>query len=70
MSNKTSSSNRGVVKFFNTEKGYGFITDSSSNADIFVHVTSLETQIAAGDTVLYNLGQGKKGPKAENVRKV
>ena len=57
----------GVVKFFNTEKGYGFIADQDSNDDFFVHADSLVDEIRENDKVTFELGQGTKGPIAINV---
>ena len=61
----------GKVKFFNEEKGFGFIVPDSGAADIFVHVTGLDGQkIAEGDAVEYEVGEGRKGPCAVNVKKM
>ena len=54
----------GTVKFFNTEKGYGFITPSDSGKDIFVHSSGL---IRENDKVSYEAEQGQKGLNAVNV---
>ena len=59
----------GIVKFFNHEKGFGFITDNESGKDFFVHKTSCIDTIADGDTVSFEVGEGKKGPMATDVRK-
>lgn len=64
MSNR---SNSGKVKFFDSAKGYGFIKDSATSKDIFVHANDLEADITAEDIVEYNIGDGKKGPIAKNV---
>lgn len=58
----------GTVKFFNESKGYGFITPDDGSKDIFVHVTGLQEDIHEGDKVVYEVGEGKKGPNAINVR--
>ncbi|MBD3636804.1 MAG: cold shock domain-containing protein [Crocinitomicaceae bacterium] len=58
----------GTVKFFNNQKGFGFITPSDSSEDIFVHNTGLIDEINEGDNVTYEEGQGKKGVNAINVR--
>lgn len=58
---------QGTVKFFNSEKGFGFIKSSSNNEDIFVHVTGLVDEIKENDTVEYDLQQGRKGLNAVNV---
>ena len=58
----------GKVKFFNQEKGFGFITPDDGGDDIFVHVTGLaDGPINEGDNVEYELGEGRKGPCAINV---
>lgn len=57
----------GIVKFFNTEKGYGFITPNNSDKDVFVHVNGLIDEIRENDKVQYETEQGKKGLNAVNV---
>lgn len=71
MSNK-SQNNRGKVKFFNETKGFGFITDDHSGEDVFVHATGVQKgiKLREGDTVLYNIGEGKKGPIANDVTRL
>lgn len=58
---------QGKVKFFNKEKGFGFIT-IDNGSEVFVHVTGLVDEIAENDTVEFEISQGKKGPTATNVR--
>ena len=58
----------GSVKFFNDEKGFGFITERSSGQEIFVHVTGLKTEIFAGDCVTFDVEQGRKGMNAVLVQ--
>ncbi len=58
----------GTVKFFNETKGFGFIKDSESNEEYFVHVTGLIDQIRQDDQVTYELKEGKKGLNAINVK--
>ena len=66
----------GVVKFFNGEKGYGFIKPDDGGADIFVHVSALEQaglhRLDEGQKVAYDVEPDKKGkgPKALNLRLV
>ncbi len=57
----------GTVKFFNSEKGYGFITDDSNSTDIFVHVSGLNQDVEQGDKVSFETSEGKKGLNAVNV---
>ena len=59
---------RGTVKFYNEAKGFGFIVQEGSGEDIFVHATGIKEQIREGDTVEYDLENGKKGVTAVNVR--
>jgi len=61
---------KGVVKFFNNEKGYGFIKDEESNEDVFVHKTGLVDNIREDDQVEYEVEQGQRGLNAVNVTKV
>ncbi|MDW9689333.1 cold-shock protein [Sinorhizobium meliloti] len=62
----------GKVKFFNTDKGFGFITPETGGTDVFVHVSALQygDVLKEGQTVSYDLGQDRKTgkSKAENVR--
>ncbi|MBA9078780.1 MULTISPECIES: cold-shock protein [Rufibacter] len=60
--------NQGKVKFFNTEKGFGFIKDANSNQEYFVHVTGLVDEIRENDDVTFDLKEGKKGLNAVNVK--
>ncbi len=58
---------KGTVKFFNEQKGFGFITDENGQ-EIFVHVTGLGgTKIYENDAVTFDVQQGKKGLNATNV---
>ena len=57
----------GTVKFFNEEKGFGFITPDGGGKDLFVHKTAVSGNIQEGDTVSYEVGEGQKGPCAEQV---
>ncbi len=58
---------QGKVKFFNNSKGFGFITSSESNEDIFVHSSGLIDEIRENDQVKFDLERGKKGMNAVNV---
>ncbi len=58
---------QGTVKFFNSEKGFGFIKSSANSEDIFVHVTGLIDEIKENDVVEYDLQEGRKGMNAVNV---
>jgi len=58
----------GTVKFFNTEKGFGFIKHDDSNKETFVHVSGLINNIKEGDKVEFELQEGKKGLNAVNVK--
>jgi cold shock protein len=61
----------GIVKFFNSEKGFGFIEqDDKAGADLFVHKNEVSGYISEGDKVEFEIGEGRKGPCATNVRKV
>jgi CspA family cold shock protein len=59
---------KGTVKFFNESKGFGFITESNSNTEHFVHVSGLVDEIREGDDVEFELKEGKKGLNAVSVR--
>ena len=62
--------NEGTVKFFNTTKGFGFITPADNSEDVFVHHTGLVHEIRENDKAEYELVQGKKGINAVNVKVV
>lgn len=57
------------VKFFNDTKGYGFIVDSNSKQEYFVHVSGLIDEIREDDTVTFELQEGRKGLNAVNVKR-
>lgn len=59
---------QGTVKFFNESKGFGFIIEEGSNSEHFVHVSGLIDEIKEGDTVEFELKEGKKGMNAVNVK--
>lgn len=61
----------GKVKFFNADKGFGFITPDNGGKDVFVHATDIgNAQLNEGDKVEFEVVEGKKGPQASNVRLV
>ena len=60
--------NKGTVKFFNDAKGFGFIIEEGSNQEHFVHISGLIGDIREGDSVEFDLQEGKKGLNAVNVK--
>ncbi|MFC2173591.1 cold-shock protein [Acidobacteriota bacterium] len=64
----------GVVKWFNDQKGFGFITPDNGESDVFVHHSAISgdgfKSLLEGDRVSFEVTQGPKGPKAENVTKL
>lgn len=64
----------GTVKWFNSEKGYGFITPEEGGKDLFVHFSAIQAEgyktLNEGQKVEYEATQGQKGPQASNVRVV
>jgi len=62
---------QGTVKWFNAEKGFGFIAQDGGGADVFVHYSAIATQgfrtLEENQRVEFEVTQGKKGPQAENV---
>jgi CspA family cold shock protein len=58
----------GTVKFFNNLKGFGFISQDDTKADVFVHSTGLIDQIRENDKVTFDVESGKKGLNAVNVK--
>ena len=59
---------KGKVKFFNDSKGFGFINDTTTGEDIFVHVSGLKADVREGDEVTFDVTPGKKGLNAINVQ--
>ena len=64
---------RGKVKWFNDQKGYGFIAKDDGSGDVFVHFSSIKGEgfksLAEGDAVEFEIENSDKGPKAANVMK-
>ena len=63
----------GTIKWFSSQKGYGFLTPAEGGNDLFAHITELPsgtTSLADGQTVTYEVGEGRKGPQAVRVRPV
>lgn len=58
----------GIVKFFNSTKGFGFIKDSENDNEYFVHVSGLIDKINENDEVSFELQEGRKGLNAVNVK--
>jgi CspA family cold shock protein len=63
---------KGTVKWFNDQKGFGFITPDSGTADLFVHFSAIQGSgfktLTEGQAVQYDEAQGAKGPQATNVQ--
>ncbi|GAA2996117.1 cold-shock protein [Kitasatospora sp. NPDC058063] len=62
----------GTVKWFNAEKGFGFIAQEGGGADVFAHYSNIVAQgfreLVEGQKVEFDVTQGQKGPQAENIR--
>jgi len=65
---------KGTVKWFNADKGFGFITPDEGSADLFVHHSEIKSDgyatLADGQAVEFEVGEGQKGPCAKNVTAV
>ncbi|MEM9920073.1 MAG: cold shock domain-containing protein [Bacteroidota bacterium] len=67
-SDESKFSRKGTVKFFNTDKGYGFIIDNDTKESFFVHAANLIDSIQDNDKVVFEVGKGPKGPIALEVK--
>ncbi|MDR7169718.1 cold-shock protein [Nocardia aobensis] len=65
---------QGSVKWFNGEKGFGFIAQDEGGPDVFVHYSEISgsgfKSLDEGQRVEFEVGQGQKGPQAQNVRAI
>ena len=62
---------KGKVKWFNEQKGYGFITPNKGDQDLFAHFSEIKEEskiLQEGQNVEFDVAQGNKGPKATNIR--
>ncbi len=73
-SQQRSSMPRGKVKWFNDHKGFGFITPDDGSDDLFVHHSEIKVEgyrnLQENQEVEFEVGQGRKGPAANNVRPI
>lgn len=63
---------QGTVKWFNAEKGFGFIAPDDGSADVFVHYSEIQgngfRSLEENQQVSFEIGEGSKGPQAQNVQ--
>jgi CspA family cold shock protein len=73
-SSDTSVNETGTVKWFNVDKGFGFIARDNGGKDVFVHISALApsglTALNEGERVTFDVAEGRKGPEAARVRLV
>ena len=64
----------GTVKWFNADKGFGFIEQDGGGSDVFVHFSAITgsgfKELSEGQKVSFDVAQGQKGPQAENVTRL
>ena len=64
----------GIVKWFNSEKGFGFIAQEGGGPDVFAHYSNIDAsgfrELQEGQKVTFDITQGQKGPQAEHIRPV
>ena len=60
----------GICKFFNSQKGFGFLKINNSKEEIFFHHTGLIDEVQKDDHVSFEITEGKKGPNAVNITKI
>ena len=59
---------QGTVKFFNNSKGFGFIIDTETQTEYFVHISGIIDEISDNDDVIFELKEGRKGLNAVDVK--
>jgi CspA family cold shock protein len=64
--------NQGTVKWFDGKKGYGFVAETSTDTDYFVHFSEIQSEgfenLEEGQKVSFDIGEGRQGPVAKNVK--